>query len=396
MKKAIFLVIVVLGLGILWQKYGYLTQSYRNLPTLKEITNTAPAKIVHQTSDPKLQHIKLPENFVINYYAPDVPGARSLTQSETGIVFVGTRKEGVVYALVDNNQDGRADERFVVDDNLNTPNGVAYKDGDLYVAEISRILRYKNIDQTFHNNPSPEIFFDGYPKDTHHGWKYIAFGTDGSLYVPVGAPCNICNPSDPYASITKLGDDGKSYQVIARGIRNTVGFAWHPITGNLWFTDNGRDWLGDNAPEDELNVVTSPEQNFGYPNCHAGRILDPQFGKTGDCDTSQTPAINLAPHVAALGLHFYQGDQFPSQYKTKAFIAEHGSWNSTVPVGYRVSTLDIQADSASNYQTFASGWLDETGDALGRPVDILELADGSILISDDFAGAIYKISYLDK
>jgi glucose/arabinose dehydrogenase len=239
----------------------------------------------------------------------------------------------------------------------------------------------------------PEIFVDGLPSEAHHGWKYIAFGPDGMLYVPIGAPCNICLSEDErFASILRVSADGDRLEIFARGVRNTVGFDWHPGTGDLWFTDNGRDWLGDNSPPDELNRAPGKGHHFGYPFCHGGDIADPDFGDQRGCEEFVAPEQNLGPHVAALGLRFYTGYQFPPEYRGQVLIAEHGSWNRSKKIGYRITLVQIRNGRAASYEVFAEGWLDGQK-AWGRPVDLLQLPDGSILVSDDYAGAIYRISY---
>ncbi|WP_230679826.1 PQQ-dependent sugar dehydrogenase [Pontibacter rufus] len=345
-------------------------------------------------TDENLAKINLPDGFRIDYYADSVKGARSMAMSASGIVFVGTQDAGKVYAVVDKNKDGKAEEVVVVASDLNTPNGVAIKDGDLYVAEIDRILKYPDIENTFRNKPKYEVVNDDFPSDKHHGWKYIAFGPDGKLYVPVGAPCNICEPEKPiYASITRMNADGTGLEVYAHGVRNSVGFDWSPETGNLYFTDNGRDLLGDNIPPDELNRATEKGQHFGYPYCHAGTISDPEFGKKHDCSEFVKPAKTLSPHGASLGIKFYTGNMFPAEYKNQIFIAEHGSWNRSKKMGYRVM-LARQDDNGNitSYEPFAEGWLQGQED-WGRPVAVLVMPDGALLVSDDKNDAIYRISY---
>lgn len=362
---------------------------------LKNYEESVSEQQVDFSQDPFLKNISLPEGFSISYFAESVPNARSLaTNGDGSIVFVGTRTEGKVYALVDSNKDFVADEVVVIAEGLNNPNGVAYKNGDLYVAEISRILVFKNINQTFRKQPSYEVIFDSYPSDGYHGWKYISFGPDGLLYVPVGVPCNVCDPREPYGTMTRLDVSNLSqgYEIIAKGIRNTVGFDWHPQTNQLWFTDNGRDLLGDNIPPDEVNAVGDNRNHFGFPYCHGSSITDPTYGRNQNCDQYTKPIIELGPHVAALAMKFYRGDQFPKEYRNKIFIAEHGSWNRSNKIGYRVTTVDYGDTTAHNYSVFAQGWLDG-GQALGRPVDILELQDGSMLISDDMKGSVYRISF---
>ena len=337
--------------------------------------------------------VKLPEGFQIAYYAKDVENARSLALGTNGTVFVGSRNAGNVYALVDKNKDQVADEKFVIASGLNSPNGVAFRDGALYVAEINRVLKFENIESNLQNPPAPVVVNDQFPTDGHHGWKYIAFGPEGKLYVPVGAPCNICKSKNPiFASITRMNPDGSNVEIFANGIRNTVGFAWHPQTNELWFTDNGRDWLGDNRPPDELNRAPQKDMHFGYPHCHGNDIPDPKYGNEGDCQKYTPPVQELGPHVAALGMKFYTGDMFPSKYKNQIFIAEHGSWNRSSPLGYRIMMVTLDGNKALGYSVFAEGWLDGRS-VKGRPVDILVMADGALLVSDDDADAVYRISY---
>jgi glucose/arabinose dehydrogenase len=273
------------------------------------------------------------------------------------------------------------------------PVGVAYRDGALYVSAVSRIVRFDDIDRRLDDAPAPKVVRDSFPTETHHGWKYIAFGPDGYLYVPVGAPCNICDPdSNRYANIMRMKADGSDLSVFARGIRNTVGFAWHPQTHELWFTDNGRDMLGDDVPPDELDHAPKAGMHFGYPYCHAGTIADPEFGKSHACSEFTPPAQNLGPHVAALGMKFYTGTHFPARYRNQIIIAEHGSWNRSRKIGYRLSLVTLDGGKATSYEPFVEGWLQGQRE-WGRPVDVLVAPDGSLLVSDDLAGAIYRIRY---
>ncbi|MGB5137920.1 MAG: PQQ-dependent sugar dehydrogenase, partial [Candidatus Zixiibacteriota bacterium] len=259
--------------------------------------------------------------------------------------------------------------------------------------EIDRVLRYDNIEANLTNPPEPVVVSAGFPSDGHHGWKFIRFGPDGKLYVPVGAPCNVCEREDPrYASIMRMNPDGSELEVFASGIRNTVGFDWHPQTQKLWFTDNGRDMLGDNIPPDELNYAPNAGMHFGFPYCHAGTILDPDHGDGKSCNDYTPPVQSLGPHVAALGMRFYTGSMFPHEYQNRIFIAEHGSWNRSTPIGYRVMTVKLDGDKSAGYEVFAEGWLTATSPT-GRPVDIEQLADGSLLVSDDHGGKIYRITY---
>lgn len=337
--------------------------------------------------------LELPEGFAISVYTADVPGARSMTISPAGVLYVGTReRSGSVYAVVDGDGDGFGETVYVVDSELHMPNGVAWRDGSLYVAEVSRVLRYDGIDDRLADPPDPVVVTDDYPSDRHHGWKFIAFGPDGLLYVPVGAPCNVCDEGGVYASITRIRADGSGREVYARGVRNSVGFDWHPETGELWFTDNGRDWLGDDSPPDELNHAPEPGMHFGFPYCQGGDIRDPDFGAGRSCADYTPPAQKLGPHVAALGLRFYDGDMFPPEYRGQIFVAEHGSWNRSTKIGYRVSLVRLEGDRAVAYEPFVTGWL-RGAEAWGRPVDVQVMPDGALLVSDDRAGAIYRVSY---
>lgn len=339
--------------------------------------------------------ITVPEGFTISIFAKDVENARSMARGDKGTIFVGNRQKDKVYALVDENNDGTADKKYVIAEGMNMPNGVAFKDGALYVAEVDKVWRFDNIEANLANPPQKVLVTDKYPGDKHHGWKYIAFGPDGKLYIPVGAPCNICNDAekDPrYASITRINADGSGQEVFAHGIRNTVGFAWHPQTNEMWFTENGRDMMGDDVPGDELNRAPQKDMHFGYPFCHEGNIADPDFGKDHPCSDYTPPVQVLAPHTAALGMKFYTGNMFPAEYKNTVFIAEHGSWNRSEPIGYRVMMVKLDGNKAVSYKPFAEGWLKD-GKAWGRPVDILQLPDGSLLVSDDFANTIYRITY---
>lgn len=336
-----------------------------------------------------------PPGFRIEVFADEVPGARSMALSPEGTLYVGTRQDRV-YALRDADGDHRADAVHLIATGLNMPNGVALKDGDLYVAEVGRILRWRGIEKRLVRPGEPEVVTDAYPEDRAHGWKFIAFGPDGKLYVPVGAPCNICNPSNPiYASITRIDPDGRNLEVYAHGVRNSVGFDWHPETRELWFTDNGRDWMGDDVPPCELNRVTEKGQHFGYPFCHGGDIPDPEFGKMRKCSELRGPAQRTVAHAAPLGMRFSRGPMFPPAYRGGIFVAEHGSWNRSTKVGYRVMYARLDpAGTVTSYEPFLTGFLDERAQrAWGRPVDVQHAADGALLVSDDAAGAIYRVTY---
>lgn len=358
-------------------------------------SSTSGGEVVTDGLDSKynLDKIKLPKGFRISVYA-EVPNARSMCWGEKGTLFVGNRSENSVYAVTDENRDGKAEKVFKIASGLNTPNGVAFRNGSLFIAEINRILRIDNIEQTLASPSAPVVVYDGYPTDGHHGWKFIAFGPDGKLYVPVGAPCNVCERDNPvYSSITRINPDGTGKEVYAGGIRNTVGFSWHPDTGELWFTENGRDMMGDNMPGDELNIAPKPGMHFGFPYCHQGNTPDPEFGKGKTCNDFTPPAKVLDPHVAALGMRFYTGNRFPEEYRKQIFIAEHGSWNRSTPLGYRVMLVKINGNNVTSYAPFAEGWLQQNGKVLGRPVDIEITKDGAMLVSDDYSGVIYRIEY---
>lgn len=340
-----------------------------------------------------LHQITLPPGFEIDVYASPVPNARSMTLSPSGALFVGTRTAGNVYAVVDRDKDGQADEVVTIAQRLNMPNGVAFRDGALYVAEVDRVLRYDDIEAHLKDPPAPVVVHDGFPKDRHHGWKFIAFGPDDRLYIPVGAPCNVCERDDArYASIMRMRPDGTGLEIFVRGVRNTVGFDWHPKTHELWFTDNGRDWMGDDLPPDELNRAPRPGLHFGFPYCYGRVVPDPGFGKERRCEEFTPPVLELGPHVAALGMRFYTGTMFPDEFRDQIFIAEHGSWNRSRRIGYRVMLARVTDRHVPEYTVFAEGWL-QGGHAWGRPVDLLVMPDGAVLVSDDEADVIYRISY---
>jgi glucose/arabinose dehydrogenase len=340
-----------------------------------------------------LDLIKLPAGFKIDLYAADIPDARSMVMSPGGILFVGTRKAGNVYAVVDRDADFRGDEVITLLKGLNMPNGVAFRQGSLYVAEVNRILRFDLIENRLHSPPAPVVVNDTFPRDKHHGWKYMAFGPGDMLYVPVGAPCNICETEDRrFATIMRMQPDGSQLEIFVRGVRNSVGFDWHPQTKELWFTNNGRDWMGDDLPPDTLHRAFKKGLNFGFPYCHGGDIPDPEYGQKRQCDQFAPPALKLGPHVASLGMKFYTGSMFPLQYKHNIFIAEHGSWNRSKPIGYRITRVILNGNRPIRYETFAEGWL-QGEKAWGRPVDVLVMPDGALLVSDDRAGAIYRVSY---
>ncbi len=352
-----------------------------------------------------LDLIKLPPGFKIEIYAENLTFARSMALSPKGTLFVGTRRPfetldspngSALYAIVDknNNNHAEASEISVIAKSLNNPNGVAFKDGSLYVAEINRIIRFDDIEAQL-AGPKEPITIKELPQYLMHGWRYIGFGPDGKLYVAMGANCNVCQHDDELnATIVLMNPDGSDMEIFAKGVRNSVGFDWDPATGELWFTDNGRDLLGNDVPSDELNHAPVQGLNFGFPTCHSGSIPDPDLGsdKNYTCNTMVPPAWMMGPHVAPLGMRFYAGTQFPEEYRGQVFIAEHGSWNRDAPIGYRLATVRLQNNTAASHEVFAEGWL-QNGAAWGRPVDVQILKDGSMLVSDDLNSLIYRISY---
>lgn len=337
-----------------------------------------------------LERIKLPPGFEISVFASDVPSASERALGAGQVLFVGTRASSV-YAV--RYRDAKATQVITLASDLRMPNGVAVRDGALYVAEVSRILRFDDIEAQLDARPKPVVVTDRFPRETHHGWKFIRFGPDGWLYVPVGAPCNICEP-DParYALISRIKPDGSGYEVFARGIRNSVGFDWDPRSKELWFTDNGRDSLGDDLPSDELNHAPRAGMHFGYPYCHQGDTADPEFGRKRACSEFAPPAAQLGAHVAALGMRFYTGKSFPPEYRNNIFVAEHGSWNRSRKIGYRIARAVVDGGRVVKHEVFAEGW-QQNESAWGRPVDLEVMPDGSLLVSDDHAGVIYRIAY---
>ncbi|MEM6967676.1 MAG: PQQ-dependent sugar dehydrogenase [Bacteroidota bacterium] len=336
-----------------------------------------------------LDKVNLPEGFKIEVYADGIKKARSLALSDKGTLYVGTMsKKGQVTAL-------KGDQRYQLSDGWYLPNGVALKDGDLYVAEVSKIHKFKDIENNL-DNPISEVIYDDYPKEEHHGWKFISFGPDGKLYVPVGAPCNICLKEDEvFASITRINDDGSNMEVVQHGIRNTVGFTWHPDSKDLWFTDNGRDWWGDDIPGCEINRAPKDGMHFGYPFCHQGNLAENDKKiPSRKCSEFTAPAQILNAHVAPLGIEFIPAGNFPKEYEKQILITEHGSWNRSKKQGYRLALLKMDGDKVTSYETFADGWLDDNDDSVwGRPVDLEFMPDGSLLVSDDMADVVYRIYY---
>lgn len=340
-----------------------------------------------------LPQLQLPPGFSVSVYSDAVPDARAMTLGADGTVFVGSRRSGKVYALQGMDSAGRAQRLYTIASGLEMPVGVAFHAGDLYVSAVSRILKYPDVERRLAHPPQPSIVTDQLPGKTHHGWRFIAFGPDGKLYVAVGAPCNVCELSGDFGTLLRMNADGTGHEIVARGIRNSVGFDWQPDTHKLWFTNNGRDGLGDDVPDDTLNRVDEPSEDFGFPWCHAGNVADPKYAKQRRCTESAQPALRLGAHVAPLGMRFYTGKMFPSAYRGALFIAEHGSWNRSKKSGYRVVIVHLNArGDVISAAPFMTGFLDGQK-TLGRPVDVQPLPDGSLLVSDDYNGAIYRVAY---
>lgn len=337
---------------------------------------------------------KLPDGFIVEELVSGVPNARSMSFGDEGTLFVSTRRAGNVYA-VRNALSGNP-EVLTIAEGLKIPNGIAFRGGDLYVATMSQLLRFDAIEEQLQTPGEPTVVDAALPfEGKRHVWKYIAFGPDGKLYVSLGAPCNVCDKPS-LSAMLRMNADGSDREIFAYGIRNSVGFAWHPETGDLWFSDNGRDMLGDDVPPCELNRITAPGQHFGFPFCHGASVTDPEFGALGRCEDAVAPAQELAPHSAPLGIRFYSGEMFPDDYVGSVFIAEHGSWNRSEAAGktgYRVSLVRLEDSRAVSYTPFMEGFLTENDKPLGRPVDVLVAPDGALLVSDDLRGVIYRISY---
>lgn len=357
-------------------------------------------RTVPQQGQLDLKKLKLPSGFKISIYAM-VPGARSMTLAPDGTLFVGSGGAGGeinrVYRVRDTNKDGKADQVVILKDELNSPNGVAYKDGVLYVAEIDKLLKFTGVESDKNSDLKVEETVFKFPRLTHHGWKFIRFSPSGKLIVPIGAPCNVCDNKKDFARIFELDLKTGGKVMIAEGVRNTVGFDFHPVTKELWFTDNGRDLLGEDVPPCELNKLTKTGEHFGFPYCHGKNskgedIVDPEFKPKGTCADYTAPMVNLPAHVAPLGMRFYTGKMFPQEFQGQIFIAEHGSWNRSVPQGYRISLVKLDKDGKATYTPWIEGWLDKR-EKWGRPVDVEIMKDGSMLISDDYAGVIYRLTY---
>lgn len=340
--------------------------------------------------DLPLHHLQMPAGFKVEVFA-ELTNPRQLARSDSGIVYAGSRRAGNLYAIVDSDNDFQADEVLEIDNGLSLPTGIALFNGDLYVGAIENLFVYRDIDKNFRDRPKRETFYNELPDKRHHGWKYLDFGPDGMLYFNIGAPCNVCLEDNPwFSTIMRIDLNEKSPEIYAHGVRNSVGFSWHPESNELWFTDNGRDLMGDEIPPCEVNRASKPGLHFGFPHVHGNDIPDPEFGQSDF--QFEKPVTELGAHTAPLGMKFYTGSMFPREYRGKILVAEHGSWNRTPEaghVGYRITMVDPDTGEA---MTFIDGWL-QNNVAWGRPVDLLNLPDGSVLLSDDHGNVIYRISY---
>lgn len=353
-----------------------------------------PVLAVDQSQSELLKNISLPNNFKISIFADNVEDARSLAIDDKGVIYVGTLNAGNVYALRDNDGDGVADERYLIAEQLNMPNGVTVLNGALYVATLKQLLRWKSPAAHLTKMPDPEILVTDFPDEVHHGWRYLKAGPDELLYMSIGAPCNTCKKPNPiFGTIIRMNAEGKDREIIAKGVRNSLGMDWHPTTGELYFNEHGRDSLGDDIPPDELNHLTKTKLHFGFPYCHGTNIADKKYGDKNSCAKYEAPVWNYPAHIAPLGLHFYRGKMFPKHYQGNAFVAQHGSHDRTIPHGFRVAMIQFDNAKPIAETILAEGWLQADGEVLGRPADIIELADGSLLVSDDKRGVIYRITY---
>ena len=352
-----------------------------------------PGLTAKPASEMKLDQIKLPPGFKIELWAEGIPNARSIARGAKGTIFVGARLVGNVYAVTE--KDGKREVKTILKD-LHRPNGVVFHNGDLYVAELSRILKYSNIEANLDNPGQPTVVFDALPKDEPHGWKYMALGPDGWLYFNIGAPCNICVPPDTHAQIVRVDPKSGVMEAVARGVRNSVGMTFHPATKELWFTNHGRDWMGEDLPHDTLHRVTKKGMHFGYPYCHQGDTLDPEHGKGRSCSEFSPPALKLGTHIAPLGVKFYTGNMFPAEYRNRMIIANHGSWNKSQKIGFNLMQVTLDGTGkVTKYEPFAEGWA-QGNTYWGRPVDVFVMPDGAMLVSDDVAGALFRISFGKK
>ena len=372
-----------------WQQGRSTEQGSSTLHPFAPILTGRPA------SDLTPDKLKLPPGFKVEVWVDGVPEARSLALGDKGTVFVSNRNLTNVYAVVDRN--GKREVKKILT-GLKSPNGVAFDKGTLYVAERHRITRYDGIEDRLDNPPEAKVVIDNLDPSSQagHFWKYLAMGPDGWLYFNIGAPGNIVMPTYDQASINRVDPKTGKMETFARGVRNSVGFDWHPKSKELWATNHARDWINDDLPHDTLHRISRKGMHFGYPWCHQGDFADPDFGASRSCDEFDKPALKLGAHIAPLGMKFYTGKMFPAEYQNSMFIAMHGSWNRSTKQGYNVMRVAVDAKGNAKLMPFLDGFLsDAKGDPpmWGRPVDLLQLKDGSMLVSDDYNGVIYRVSY---
>jgi len=334
--------------------------------------------------------LKLPKGFNIEVYASGIPDARSIRIGDKGTVFIGNRVQDKVYAIVE--KDGKRTVK-VIASGLYRPNGLAFHNGTLYIAELSKISKLEGIEDKLDSPPKPTVIYDNLPKDEAHGWKFMALGPDNKLYFEVGQPCNNCIPSDAHGQIRRINLDGTGMEVVARGVRHSVGFDFHPVSKELYFTDNSRDWLSEDLPNDELNRVTKIGQHFGSPYCYQGNLPDAEFGWGRSCSEFVPPVALMGPHAASLGMRFYTGTMFPAEFRGQILVARHGSWNRSNKFGGDIALVKLNKDgSVKSVEPFITGFLVDNK-YIGRPVDVQPMKDGSLLISDDYDGAVYRVTY---
>jgi glucose/arabinose dehydrogenase len=393
--------VLAAGVGALVAGWPVLAQQATNEPPPpwaqgrpaghNQLAPVTPPPLAAAADKVPVDKLKVPKGFKVEVYASGIPNARSLRLGDKGTVFVSNRTLDKLYAIVDK---GGKREIKVIAKELYRPNGIALHNGTLYIAELSQISKIDNIEDNLDNTPKPTVIYNDLPKDEPHGWKYLTVGPDNKLYFNIGAPCNICMPPETHAQIRRINLDGSGMEVVARGVRQIVGMDWHPTLKQLYFTENARDWMSEELPNDKLNRLSQPgKDNFGYPYCHQGNVPDPEFGWGHSCDEFTKPVALLGPHAAPLGIKFYTGNAFPAEYRGQAFIARHGSWNKSKKIGGDIVVAKLNKDGTlKSLDPFLTGFLQDNN-YVGRPVDLLVMKDGSLLISDDYAGAIYRVSY---
>jgi glucose/arabinose dehydrogenase len=366
-------------------------QGRPDTPEAGRLAPVAPPPIPTAADKLPVDKLQVPKGFKIEVFAANVPNARTLREGDKGTVFVSSRLIDKIHAIV--TKDGKRETK-VVASGLHRPNGIALHNGTLYIAELSQISRIDNVEANLDSPPKPTVIYNDLPKDEPHGWKFLTVGPDERLYFNIGAPCNICMPPATHAQIRSIKLDGSDARVEALGTRQIVGMDFHPTLKQLYFTENQRDWLSEDIPQDKLNRMTNPgKDHFGFPYCHQGDIPDPEFGWGRSCDEFTKPVALLGPHSAPLGMRFYTGTAFPAEYKNTIFLARHGSWNRTKKFGGDIVTVKLNDDGTVKSVTpFITGFIQDNT-YVARPVDVLFLRDGSMLVSDDFNGAVYRVTY---